>query len=116
MNIDDTLIILLQLANLAMLSLVLSQLSGELHYSSILFFHVSGSIIIISFSSIAWTTRSYYSHNNQENKKAVVSCYKRLIHSRGHNDIADYAQDLEFLESHEDPEFQECTVSAKEQC
>ena len=41
MNIADTLI----LADLATMSLILSQLSGELAFSSTLFFYISGSIL-----------------------------------------------------------------------
>ena len=47
-------------------------------------------------------------------KIAKLLCFKRLLHShgqRGHNDMDYYGQDLAFLQSREDREFQEYTCS-----
>ena len=111
MNITDTLI----LANLAMLCLILSQLSGELHIAFILFYYVSGSILA-SLPLLGLIGTIVYKIIRKLTK---LPCCKRLLHSHGqhgHNDIADDDQDLEFLESREDPELKECTVNIKEQC
>ena len=110
MNIVDTLI----LANLAMLSLVLSQLSGEPHHASIVFFYVSGSILT-SLPLLGLTGTIIYKIIRKLTK---LPCCKRLLHSyqqHEHNGIADYDQDLliEILESRDDPEIQECTVNSE---
>ena len=79
MNIADTLI----LANLALISLVLSQVSGEISdLSSILFFHVSG-CILVSFPLLGLIGVIIYKIIR---KIANLSCCKKLLHSQRHND------------------------------
>ena len=90
MNIADTLI----LANLALLSLVLSQLSGELATASIQFLYISGSILT-SLPLLGLIGAIIYKIIG---KIAKPLCCKRLL---------DYDQLI--AASREDPELQECT-------
>ena len=111
MTITDTLI----LANLAMASLILSLLSGELSKPSTLFFYIIGSMLS-SLPLLGLIGMAVY---KMSRKIAKLPRCKRLLHSyyqHGNNVIEDYEQDLGFLDSREDPELQECTVSVKEQC
>ena len=102
MNITDTLIF----ANLALISLVLSQLHVESSHPSIIFFHVSGSILaslplLGLFGTIVFKIIR---------KIAKMSCYKKILHSQRHND--DYDQLI--TASREHPELQEYIVSIEE--
>ena len=107
MNNTDTLI----LANLSVLSLILSQLSGELSDTFTQFFYISGSIVaslpllgligILIYKIITKITKIPY-------------C-KRLLHSHdqeGNNETK--AFDEIILGSRDDSELKECTVRVKE--
>ena len=94
MNIADTLI----LTNLALLSLVLSRLSGELATASTQFFYISGSILT-SLPLLGLIGAIIYKIIG---KIAKPSCCKRLL---------DYDQLI--IASREDPELQECTRSVE---
>jgi hypothetical protein len=114
MTIVDTLI----LANLATLSHILSQLSGELTKPSTLFFYVIGSILA-ALPLLGLIGVTIY---KMIRKLVNMQCCKRFLQSyqqlRNNDGIEDYDQDLAFFASasRDDPEFQECTVSVKEQC
>ena len=101
MNITDTLI----LANLAILSLLLSQLNGELPTTSLQFFYTSGSILaslplLGMIGILMWKIM------------ARLPYCKRLLQSIRHHDRRSTNSEDDL--SHEDRELQECTVSVKE--
>ena len=109
MNNTDTLI----LTNLSVLSLVLSQLSGQLSNTFTQFIYVSGSILA-SLPLLGLIGILFYKIFRKATK---LLCCKRCIHScqwQGNNDKEDYNQLI--LESRDDPELQdeECTMSVKE--
>jgi phage-related holin len=116
MTIVDTLI----LANLATLSHILSQLlSGELTKPSVLFFYSIGSILA-ALPLLGLIGVTIY---KMIRKLVNMQCCKRFLHSyqqlRNNDGIEDYDQDLALFASAScedgDSEFQECTVSVKEQ-
>ena len=109
MNNTDTLI----LTNISVLSLILSQLSGQLPDTFIHFFYISGSILA-SLPLLGLIGILFYKIFR---KATQLLCCKRCIHSyqwQGNNDTEDYNQLI--LESRDDPELQdeECTMSVKE--
>ena len=109
MNIADTLI----LTNLALISLVLSQLSGELATVSTQFFYISVSILT-PLPLLGLTGVIIYKIIG---KIATLSCCKKLLrlyqqHER--NDI-ELKYDQLIVASREDPELQECTMSVNKQ-
>ena len=106
MNNTDTLI----LVNLSILCLILSLLSGELSNTFTQFFYISGSVLasLPLFGLIGILIYKII------RKVAKLPCCKRLLHSHdqeGHNDTDEY--DQLFLESRDDPELQESTVSIR---
>ena len=108
MTIVDTLI----LADLAMASLILSQLGGELSNPSLQFLYVSGGILT-SLPMLGMIGIILYKIFKKITK---LPCCKTVLRSQwqdGHN-MEDCGQDLAFLESREDPQFQECTVSTSD--
>ena len=110
MNIADTLI----LANLALLSLVLSQLSGELATASTQFFYISGSTLA-SLPQLGLIGAIIY---KIVGKIAKLPCCERLIclyqRQSERNDMElDYDQLI--VASREDAELQECTVSVEQE-
>ena len=109
MTIIDTLI----LANLATLSHILSQLSGELAKPSVnMFFSAIGGI----FAALPLLGLIGIAIYKMSRKFVNLPCCKRLLYSYQQlRNMEDYDRDLTFLASREDPEFQEYTVSVKEQ-
>ena len=108
MNIIDTLI----LANLALLSLILSQLSGELSSnSSTLFFYISGSVLA-SLPMLGLIVMIIYKIMRKISK---LPCGRRLLHSYRQSGRNDTELDFDQLivASREDPEFQDHTMSAE---
>ena len=108
MIIADTLI----LADLATMSLILSQLSGELSYSSNRFFYVSGSILA-SLPLLGLIVTIIYKIIRRITRQ--LHCI-RSLHSNQKSDreTRDYDQ---LIVSGEYPELQECTVSVHvEEC
>ena len=103
MNIADTLI----LANLALLSLVLSQLSGELATASTQFFYISGSILT-SLPLLGLIGAVTYKIIG---KIARLPYCKRWLHLYRQSERNDMELDYDQLivASCEDPELQECT-------
>ena len=108
MNIADTLI----LTNLALLSLVLSQLSGELATASAQFFYISGSILT-SLPLLGLTGVIIYKIIG---KIAKLPCCKRLLrlYQRSERNDMELDYDQLIVASREDSELQECT-SVKQQ-
>ena len=110
MNIADALI----LANLATISPILSQLSGELSNSFTMFFLHKWQYI--RFSSIAWSHWNNHLQDIQK-KKAKLSCCKKLLRLHlwsGHNDTeSDYNNQVISVNS-EHSDLQECARSVEE--
>ena len=109
MNIADTLI----LANLALLSLVLSQLSGELATASTQFFYVSGSIL----TSLPLLGLIGAIIHKIIGKIAKLPCCKRLLRLYQQSERNDMELDYDQLiaASREGPELQECTMSIEQE-
>ena len=111
MNIADTLI----LANLALLSLVLSQLSGELATVSTQFFYISGSILA-SLPLIGLIGTIIYKIIG---KIAKLPCCKRLLRLYRQSERNDIHVELDYDQliaaSREDSALQECTMSIEQE-
>ena len=108
MNIIDTLI----LANLALISLILSHLSGDLSSNaSTLFFYVSGSVLS-SLPLLGLIGMIIYKIMR---KIAKSPCCKRLLQSYSQSGQNDTELDFDqvIVTSREDTELQECTVSVE---
>ena len=111
MNIADTLI----LANLALISLVLSQLSGELATVSTQFFYISASILA-SLPLIGLIGAIIYKIIG---KIAKLPCCKRLLRLYQQSERNDIHVELDYDQliaaSREDSELQECTMSIEQE-
>ena len=104
MNNADTLI----LVNLALLSLILSQLNGQLSTAFTQFFYISGSILA-SIPLLAITGVLTYKIIRKMTK---LPCCKSLLCSHGQKDLDD-TEDYD-LESRDDPELQIRSVKVEE--
>ena len=109
MNNADTLI----LATLALISLALSQISGELDTVSTQFFYVCGSTLI-SLPLLGLTGVIIYKIIGKIAKLPYCKRLLRLYQRSDRNDMElDYDQLI--VASREDPELQECTMSVNQQ-
>ena len=104
MNNADTLI----LVNLALLSLILSQLNGRLSTAFTQFFYISGSMLA-SIPLLAITGVLIYKIIRKMTK---LPCCKSLLRSHGQKDLDD-TEDYD-LESRDDPELQIHSVKVEE--
>ena len=103
MNIADTLI----LVNLALISLILSHLIGDLSNTSLLFFYISGSVLATLPLLVLIGVLIY----KMIKKMTKLPCCKRLLQSTQRNRHKDERDDQLSSESHEYHELKECVVS-----